>query len=160
MKVAFKQKSTTPPKCFYFLTSWPRPLIKRLIALDEILTRASKKPKKENPTKSPKVPPSSATWRSRHTLTIGGVGGVSGAQDKTHQWGEGIDELLHLQPELLWQLQLNEQVLPCIVGDRPHGEEIKIWFHSRCLLLLEKAIPPLQLFTNHSDSWGWEYQKK
>ena len=37
--------------------------MKIFTALDEILTRASKNPKKENPKKSPKVPPMSATCR-------------------------------------------------------------------------------------------------
>ena len=46
------------PKYIYF-----QPFIKTLMLLHEIFTRASKKPKKENPRKSPKVPPSSATLK-------------------------------------------------------------------------------------------------
>ena len=41
------------------------------MTLKEILTTVSKKPKKENPTNSPKVPPSSATLKSRYTLVTG-----------------------------------------------------------------------------------------
>ena len=37
-------------------------LARIFIVLPKTLTSESKKPKKENPTKSPSVPPSSATW--------------------------------------------------------------------------------------------------
>ena len=47
-----------------------RPLLNILTAPHEKLTRASKTPKKENPTKSPKVPPSSATWELWYTQIL------------------------------------------------------------------------------------------
>ena len=46
------------PKYIYFQT-----FKNTLMLLHEILTRASKNPKNENPRKSPNVPPSSATWK-------------------------------------------------------------------------------------------------
>ena len=118
--------------CFYFLT-------RSLMTLQEILTTASKKPKKENPTNSPKVPPSSATLKSRYIL----VTGVSNVHDKTHQWWEGIDELLHLVPGIVWHLGLDGLDLPRLVGDGPQGEQKMIWFHSRWLLHVGIAVLPV-----------------
>ena len=115
------------------------------MALHEILARASKTPKKENPTKRPKVPPSSATWELMYSM-MNTWSCPAHAHDKTDQRGEGIDELLHLVPGDVWQLELDGQGLPCLVGDRPHGEQKMVGFPCRCLLLIGKAVLPVQLF--------------
>ena len=120
------------------------PLLKILMALHETLTRASKTPKKENPTKSPKVPPSSATWELRYILLDYWRSSVRVSNgDNGHQWGEGVDELLHLVPDIVWHLWLDGQGLPSLVGDSPQGEYKIVKFHSCCLLLVGKAILPV-----------------
>ena len=114
------------------------------MALHEILTRVSKRPRKENPTKRPKVPPSSATWELIYTLTNNWR--VSNVHNKTDQGGEGVKEMLHLVPDIVWHLELDGQGLPRLVGDGPHGEEKMVGFHSCCLLLVGRAVLPVHLF--------------
>ena len=66
--------------------------------------------------------------------------------NKTDQGGEGVDELLHLVPEIVGHLELDEHGLPRFNGHGPQGEQIMIRFHPCCLLLVGSAVLPVQFF--------------
>ena len=65
--------------------------------------------------------------------------------NKAHQWGEGVDEFLHLVPDIVWHLGLDGEGIPGLVGDSPHGEHRKVIFYSCWLLLVGKAILPVSV---------------
>ena len=107
-----------------------------------MLTNTSKTPKKENPTNSPNVPPSSATWaksvRYLRALRASVIRimlsspkmteDISGAPPRT--WAA-------------WHKKLGEWDLPGLVGRRPIGGNKEVGFPNCWLPFLRKAVLPV-----------------
>ena len=127
-------------------------------ALDEISTRASKSPRKENPKKSPKVPPRSATCglSSIDSATPDFLAGEPcvpqhSPEKKRGRWGA---------PPRTWHQVRHpghccSQNLPRLVGHGPQGEYEQFRFHIWRLLVIGKTELPVKCFPSYFLILAW-----
>ena len=100
--VALKETQILPTHCgttfyvwsLFFMHHCKEVVFNELTVLHDTSSKASKRPRKENPTKSPKMPPSSATFK----FDVRQLQLSPAIWCFTNQRGERVDQLLSFKP--------------------------------------------------------------
>ena len=132
-----------------------------LTVLDDTSSKASKRPRNENPTKSPKMPPSSATFK----FDVRQLQLSPAIWCFTNQRGERVDQLLSFKPGnkyffVIWVachitdfLILPKKIktgTPCLVRSSPQGEDELLCLHQCHLLFNREGVFPKQKISTFS----------